>query len=187
MQLEKAIKSRKSVRRFSDKKPDWRKIVRAIDAARFSPMAGNYYSVRFVLVDNPEKIKTIATACQQDFVKDAQYVLVVVSETEKVKKLYNNGENFAQQQAGAAIENVWLALTSAGISTCWVETFVEDEIKRVIFLPEGYDIVAIFPLGMETKIKTNPKSRPDLETILFYNKYGNKKMLPETIVTNESN
>ena len=39
MQLKDEIQKRKSVREFSSKKPDWRKIIHAIDYARFAPMA----------------------------------------------------------------------------------------------------------------------------------------------------
>ena len=52
MELDKAIKSRKSVRKFTSKKPNWRDIVECIDAARYAPMAGNNYTLKFIVIDN---------------------------------------------------------------------------------------------------------------------------------------
>ncbi|HJX50715.1 MAG TPA: nitroreductase family protein, partial [Candidatus Nanoarchaeia archaeon] len=67
MELDKAIQGRKSVRHFADKKPDWRDVIECVEAARFAPMAGNAYSLRFIIVDDKEKIQKIAEAAQQPF------------------------------------------------------------------------------------------------------------------------
>ena len=58
MELDKAIKSRTSVRKFNSKKPNWRNIIECIDAARYAPMAGGNYTLKFILVDEPEKINS---------------------------------------------------------------------------------------------------------------------------------
>ena len=51
MEFRKLIEKRKSVRKFllGGEKPDWRKIIRAIDYARFIPAAGNEYNLKFIL------------------------------------------------------------------------------------------------------------------------------------------
>jgi len=41
MELDKAIKSRRSIRRYSAQKPDWRDIIECIDSMRYAPKAGN--------------------------------------------------------------------------------------------------------------------------------------------------
>ena len=48
MELDRVIKKRKSVKNFTNKKPDWRDIVDAIDSARFAPMAGNKFNLKFI-------------------------------------------------------------------------------------------------------------------------------------------
>ena len=65
MDLNKAIQKRHSARKFSDKKPDWRVIIECVEAARYAPMAGNNCTVKFILVDDEEKIKKISEAAQQ--------------------------------------------------------------------------------------------------------------------------
>jgi len=66
MDLDKAIKARHSVRRFKTKSADWRDIIKAIDAARLAPYAGNIPTLKFIIVTDEEKIKQLAVACQQD-------------------------------------------------------------------------------------------------------------------------
>ena len=187
MQLKDAIVSRKSVKRYMDKKPDWRKILRALDMARYSPAAGNNFVMRFILVDESKKIAQIATACQQEFVGTAKYLVVFVSDDSKLEKLYGErGKRYTSQQAGAAIQNFLLALTEEGISTNWVGHFYDDQVKRTLGIPEDSTIEAIFPLGLETRIKTNSKPKAPLENLIYFNKWKNKKMEPETRVTVES-
>ena len=79
MDLDKALKERHSVKKFNSKKPDWRDIIEAIDAARYAPMAGGNFSLKFIVVSEPEKISEIAQACQQNFVSEVSYVIVACS------------------------------------------------------------------------------------------------------------
>src|SRR3989344_4635040 len=102
MQLNNAIKERKSVRKFSSKKPDWRDIIECIDSARYAPSAGGYSTLKFIVVSDKEKILRISEACQQDFVSEVSYVIVVVSDSTKTKKSFGErGEIYVRQQAGA--------------------------------------------------------------------------------------
>jgi nitroreductase len=184
MQLKEAIQNRKSVKRYMDKKPDWRKIIRALDMARFAPAAGNNFTLRFILVENEKQIAEIATACQQEFVGTAKYLVVFVNDENKLGKLYGErGKRYSSQQAGAAIQNFLLALTEEGMVTNWVGHFYEDQVKRVLSIPSEEIVEAIFPIGLETKVKTHPKPKPALENLMYFSKWKNKKMEPEVRVS----
>ncbi len=187
MQIEDAIKKRKSIRRYSDKSPDWRKIIKAIDAARYAPMAGNIFSLRFILVQDKEKIVSLKQACQQDFVGKANYVVVVVSDTTHLVKSYGNrAEKYAKQQAGAAIENFLLELVSQGLATCWVGLFVDEQVKRVLEIPDNMDVEALFPIGIETKVKTREKDKLDLDRVLYFDTWKNKFMRKPFMLRHET-
>ncbi|MDH3353156.1 MAG: nitroreductase family protein [Nanoarchaeota archaeon] len=179
MQLKDAIKERKSVKRFDKKKPDWRKIIKAIDAARFAPAAGNQFVMRFILVSDGKIIKELSDASQQDFVGTAQYVVVAVSDDSGLVRNYEErGVRYCAQQAGAAIENFLLALTELKLATTWVGHFYDDQVRRALDIPEGLHIEAMFPIGIETKIKTAPQRKMKLEQVLYFDKWNNKKMVP---------
>ncbi|MEA3248172.1 MAG: nitroreductase family protein [Nanoarchaeota archaeon] len=186
MQLQDAIKKRKSVRRYFDKKPDWRKIIRAIDMARFAPSAGNQFALKFILISDEKKIAKLAGSAQQDFVGTAKYVVVAVSDDSKLVRSYGNrGVRYASQQAGAAIENFLLALTEQNLVTTWVGYFYDEQVKDALNIPEELSVEGIFPIGKETKIKTSERRKVDLENILYFDKWKNKKMTPHTKVSME--
>jgi nitroreductase len=180
MDLDKAIQNRHSVRKFKSKKPDWRIIIQCIDAARYAPMAGGNYSPKFILVDDLEKIKKIAEACQQDFVGTAQYVVVACSDPKRTINAYGKqGEIYSRQQAGAALQNFLLKIEESGLSTCWVGYFVESQIKRELKIPEEVNVEAVFPIGFEFEKPKTKKAKIDLDNILYFNKYDQKKMKVE--------
>lgn len=180
MELDKAIKSRTSVKKFNSKKPDWRTIIECIDAARFAPMAGGNYTLKFILVDNSETIKNIAEECQQDFIAKAHYVVVACSVPGITVNAYGKkqGEIYARQQAGAAIQNFLLKIFESGLSTCWVGLFVEEQIKKELKIPANAQVEAVFPIGFEYEKKRARKAKIDLDNILYFNSYGQKKMNP---------
>ena len=184
MEFKSLIKKRHSVRRYSTNKPDWRKIIKAIDAARYVPLAGNMMNCRFILISDERKIQQLAQASQQGFVKDAHYVVAVVSDDSKLTQSYDErGEKFARQQSGAAIQNFLLALTDLDLVTCWVGYFDEQSIKHTLKIPADHVVEAIFPIGKPTKIKTQEKRKTDLDNVLYFDTWKNKYMEPKSKLT----
>jgi nitroreductase len=177
MELDKAIQSRRSIRKFKDKKPDWRDIIECIDAARYAPMAGNNFTLKFILVDDKEKIKKIADAAQQPFISQAHYIVVVCSNPSRTLNSYGEkGKVFCRQQAGAAIQNFLLKIEEVGLSTCWVGYFVDSIVKKILKIKKDIDVEALFPIGYEFEKKRTRKMKIDLDNVLYFNSYGNKKM-----------
>jgi len=176
MELNKTIQSRKSIKKFKSKKPDWRDIIECIDSARYAPMAGKNFSLNFILIDDKEKIRKISEATQQSFVGTAHYIVVVCSNPSRTINAYEEkGEKFIRQQAGAGIQNFLLKIQEVGLATCWIGYFVEEIIKRELKIPKEVNVEALFPIGYEFE-KTKAKPKIDIDRILYFNKYGNKKM-----------
>jgi nitroreductase len=180
MKLMDAIQKRKSVKRFDKKKPDWKKIIRAIDAARFAPSAGNNFVTRFILVKDEKKIKELAAATQQSFVGSAAYVVVVVSdEADLIRDYKEKGKRYTAQQTGAAIENFLLALTEQKLVTTWIGHLYEDQVRRVLSIPDDLVIEAMFPIGLETKVPSKAMRKMKLDDILYFDKWKNRFMEPK--------
>ena len=183
MQLVDAIKTRRSVKNFTGKAPSWKKVIQAIDIARHVPMAGNMFSAKFILVEDRNIINKIAGATQQNFVSKAGSLIVVTSNREKVKKMFDaNEKGFAQQQAGAAIQNLLLALTEKGIDSCWVGFFDDEIVRESVHVPEGEEVEAVIAVGFAGKEKVSKKSKADLENLVFFEKYGTRKKEPPIMV-----
>lgn len=177
MELDKAIQNRHSVRKFSSKKPNWRTIIECIDAARYAPMAGNNYTLKFIMIDDEKKIEKIAEAAQQKHVGEVKYIVIACSNPSRSSNLYgDSAKNWTKQQAGAAIQNFLLKIEEEGLATCWVGYFDEVEIKKALKIPENVNIEAIFPIGYEYSKPRTRKAKIDLDRILYFNYFGNPKM-----------
>jgi len=177
MELDRTIQNRHCVRKFSNKKPNWRTIIECIDVARYAPMAGNNYTLKFIMIDDEEKIQQLAEAAQQPFINQAKFVVVACSNPSRTKNAYGErGEVFCRQQAGAAIQNFLLKIEEAGLATCWVGYFVEEQVKRILKIPAEWNVEALFPIGYEYEKPRTKKAKIDLDRILYFNYYDNKKM-----------
>ena len=176
MELDDAIKSRKSTRKFSHERPDWRDLIECIDSVRFAPMAGDNFSLKFILISDKKKIQKIAEACQQDFLAKVHYVIIVCSKPDRTINAYGKrGEIYNKQQAGAAIQNFLLKIEDKNLATCWVGHFVENQIKRELGISDDVSVEAVLPIGYAFE-KTKSSKRINLDNILYFEKYGNKKM-----------
>ena len=176
MKLRDAVEDRNDVRRFDSRKPDWRAVLRAIDFARFAPAAGNYFSARFILIEDEKVIGKLADSSQQSFISDAKMCVVVVSDNKGLVRAYGDrGDMYSRQHVGAAIENFLLGLEEEKLVTSWVWYFVDDQVRRILDIPENVKVEGIFPIGKRTKIAGKVKRSAKLDNILFFDKYGMKK------------
>lgn len=180
MDLDKAIQNRKSVKHYSEKSPNWRDILECIDSARYAPMAGNVYSMKFILVSEKETIQKIAEASQQDFISKAKYVVIACSDCKKTLNAYGErAEKFCRQQAGAAIENFLLSLENKGLQTCWVGYFVDYLVKEALKIPDDIEVEALFPIGLSSKKlgeTRKPARKIELDRIIYFDKWGKRRM-----------
>lgn len=178
MELDRAIHNRHSVRKFNGKKPDWRTIIECIDACRYAPMAGNNYVLKFIVIDDEEKIKKIAEASQQRHVGEVQYLVVVCSNPSRPMIEYGKeeGEKWTHQETGAAIENFLLKIQETGLATCWVGYFVEEHVRKILKIPREINIDAILPVGYEAEKPRVRKMKINIDRILYFNEFGNVHM-----------
>ena len=176
MELKRVIEKRHSVRKFMSKKPDWRKVVEAIDAANRAPSAGNIQTLKFILVQDENKIFELAEAAGQDFINTAHYVVVVCSNNVQTVRSYDErGDIYCKQQAGAAIENFLLRIVDLGLASCWVGAFFDDQVKRILQVPEDVSVEALLPVGFEVG-KGKSRKKLDLDNFLYFDVWKNKFM-----------
>ena len=187
MDVETAIKKRRSIRKYAlDKRGlpesiDEETMFEAIDLARYAPMAGNLYSLRFILVSNREKIKKIADAARQDFIQHAAYVLVVCSDENQTRRFYEErAERYLRQQAGAAIQNILLGLTARGLACVWIGHFYDEGIKEILKIPQDIFVEAIIPIAKPSPSLKLPERRMvDLKDVLYFEEWKGKAIKPK--------
>ena len=179
MDFDKLLKERHSVRKFKTiKKPNYREIINIVNSAQTCPLAGNIHSLRYVIVQDKDKIKELAVAAQQDFISEVEYVIVVCSDNKDLEaNYYERGEMYSRQQAGAAIQTMLLKITELSLASCWVGAFSDDTVRRILKIPEDIDIEAMLPIGYELE-KTKQPRKPALDDVMYFDKWENRLMKP---------
>ena len=180
MEINKAIQTRRSVRKFNSKKPGWRDVIECVDAMRYAPMAGNNFSLKIILITEKEKIEKLANYAQQSFISETKYVVVVCSNPKRTQNLFKEkAEIYLRQQAGAAIQNFLLKIHEKGLATCWIGHFMEDKVKNLLKIPDDLNVEAFFPIGYEYKKPLTRKAKIDLDSVIYFDLYKNKRMRKE--------
>jgi len=168
MDLINVLKLRRSVRHYSIKKVAFADISEICEAGMHAPMAGNIFTVKFIIVSEKEKIKLLAEACQQPFLTQAPYVIIVYSKLDQIELSYGErGKIYSRQQAGAAIENMLLRATELGLGSCWVGWFDENIVKRICNIPAKFKVEALLPIGKPIE-KPFPKKKPELNMVTSF-------------------
>lgn len=176
MKLGEAIQSRRSIKKFKDKRPNWRDVLEALDSTRYAPMAGDIFSLKFIYIDNEKTISDIAKWAGQDFISQAKCLVVFIRTPTKTKLSFKErAELYLPQQAGAAIQNFLLSLEEKGLSTCWIGHFDEEKIKHLLKIPKDKEIEAIFPIGYAKEKPSTRRARRDFYEMLYFNEWGNEQ------------
>lgn len=175
MKLTEAIEKRRCVRKFKNKDVDEKDILDILSCSLNAPCAGGLFSIKVVVVNDKDKRNKIADAClQQSFIAKAPYILVVCSDGSQTKKMYGKfAPGYLKQQAGAAIQNMFLRITDLKLSSCWIGSFDDNAIKRVLDIPADLEVEAILPVGYADE-KPGHRTLPLLNNILRLNSYKTK-------------
>jgi nitroreductase len=167
-----AIEIRHSVREFDARYDVSPAIVRRIlHAAIQAPSAGNRQPWYFVVVRRPEVRKQLAAAAfGQDFVAQAPVVIVICTDAQRSQERYGErgAELFCKQDTAAATEHILLAVTSLRMGGCWVGSFDETAVARVLQLLPNLQPVAMVPIGVPARPTQRVTTRRELSDVVTY-------------------
>ncbi len=177
------IKSRRSTRSYNKKEVDMDLILKVLEAGRYAPSAGNYQPWEFIVVRNPEIKKYLVEACyNQNWMLEAPVFIVVCTNARLAGAIY--GERglklYGVQGTAAAIENMLLMAESLGLASCWVGTFSEMAVGRLLECPEYVRPCAIITLGYSS-FKTNTPPRQKMQEFVHIEKFGNTLLMEKVI------
>lgn len=170
MDVFEAIKTRRSIRAFTQEAVSDKKIEMILDAARSAPSAGNIQPWIFIVVKNPNMKRRISEAAlNQFFIEEAPVVIVVCADQERSRMGYGSrGANlYCIQDTAAATQNILLAAHSLGLGACWVGAFDEEEVRRILRFPRGVRPVAIVPIGHPAEKPRGIPKRPLSEVVRY--------------------
>ena len=173
MKFEKALKGRRSVRKYKDKKLSKNALGSILDAARYAPSAGNLQNWRFIVVEDGDTKNKVASGCLgQKWMTKAGALVVVCSDDGDAKRLYKEKSDFyCRQNIGAAVENMLLKAYSIGIASCWVGAFSREELRKVLKIPENINRDAVLCFGISSE-KPEMSKRIELMDLVHFEEWG---------------
>ena len=172
MELFEAIEKRHSYRGAF--KPDpipEADLQRIAEAGVRAPSGCNKQTSHICIVNDPEKLRAFARLLPKSVVSTAQAVFVIVTDC---RPAYDD-VSFEEQDYGAAIENMLLAVTALGYATVWLDGAlrrdgIAETIAEIIGLKdrEHFTVSVILPVGVPEEIHAQHERLP-LEQRVYMN------------------
>jgi len=163
MEVFEAIKKRYSVRSYLAKSVPEEKLNEILEAARLAPSAHNSQDWKFIVVKDVKKREEVADAAGQSFLAEAPIIIAAVGLDPE--HILSSGVPAYAVDLAIAMEHVALEAAEEGLGTCWIGAFDQEEVKKVLNIPEGCKVVALMPLGYPAD-KPGPKIRKKLNEII---------------------
>jgi len=171
MTVMEAIKIRRSVRRYQNKPIEPEKLAQVLEAARLAPSARNLQEWRFVIVRDPDTRRQLMHAAKgQKFVEEAPVVIACCGETNNNYTM-SCGQLAYPIDIAIAIDHMTLVAVELGLGTCWIGAFWEDDVKRILDIPDEIRVVELLTLGYPED-EPRKKHRRPLSEIVMYEKWG---------------
>jgi nitroreductase len=140
MDVAEAIRSRRSIRAFTDAGVSREQVAELLGAGKSAPSAGNLQARDFFVISSQGVKDSLA----------------------RIEPYGARGrELYCLQDAAAAVQNMLLAAHSMGLACCWVGAFDESQVHEILKLPGHLRPVAIVPVGHPAERGRGPPKRSD--------------------------
>lgn len=149
MDIIEAIKGRRTIRKFSKEKLSTSLIEEIIDSARYAPSASNVQPLKYIIVNDEQKVSDI---CNN--IKWARYIkegygneeskpvafIIVLVDTDIRESGY-------EIDIGASVQNILLSAYSKGVGSCWMGAINRTAIRKILGIPYKYLLSTVVALG----------------------------------------
>jgi nitroreductase len=169
MDVMEAIKQRRSIRKYRDRPVEDEKLKRILEAGRLAPSAANRQEWRYIIVRDKETRQNLMKAAKgQPFVGEAPIVIAACAETDN--HVMTCGQLCYPIDLAISIDHMTLKAVDEGLGTCWIGAFYEDEVKKILGVPEDVHVVELLTLGYPADIPP-PRPRLTMSEIVHYEKW----------------
>ena len=160
------MRSRRSVRQYTDEKISDEQIKKILSAALLAPSGHSKYPCEFIVVKNSETLEKLSH-CRVGVAKmltQAAAAVVVIADAEKSDTIV--------EDSSVAMMNMELMATSLGIGNCWIQVRARDAennlpaeeyLREILKFPANFKCQSILSLGIAAK---QPRAR-ELEKLNF--------------------
>lgn len=144
----KAIRDRRTIRRFKPDPVDEKRLQMILEAGRWAPSFSNLQPWRFIVVRDLGLKIALDKAARESVLHlgiNEAPVVILVCVDRRIDPLH------AIEAGAAATQNMTLAAHSLGLGTGWIGiwgTETETSIQKLLKLPETVRVVSLVPVGI---------------------------------------
>lgn len=173
------LKTRRSVRRYTDELISHETFEEIIEVARMAPTWKNTQTLRYILVQDEDLIAKITEDCLLGFEHNAKTLskcrnLVILTQINGICGYEKDGSFSTSKEtgwemfdAGIAAQTFCLAAHTKGIGSCIMGVFDDQKVGGLLGLPEGQTVAALIPIGVP-KFAPDPTPRKDVGELVSY-------------------
>lgn len=178
------VRTRQSVREYLNKSVEREKIERCLEAARLAPSANNSQPWRFIVIDDPKLREAAARETFSQFLSfnnfslQAPVLILLISERPSFFSRIGGAikdKQFNLIDIGIAAEHFCLQATEEELGTCILGWFNENEVKKLLNIPQSKRVELIITMGYPSSNEICPKEREEMNQIRSYNSYRLQK------------
>ncbi len=153
MEFYEVLETRRSVRHYKEDLIAQDVIERVMLAAGMAPSGSNRQNWKYIVVTDATFQQKIQRICHnQKFISEAPLTVIVCGKD--MSDVYNRGGYMKEMgmivDASITFTHFIMAARAEGLGTCWIGLFDNAELKELLNIPEGWDVVALSPLGYPT-------------------------------------
>lgn len=168
-------------RRLSARDIEQEKITIVLDAARMAPSARNMQPWRFIVVKGKKNVETVVTRAFEELnqvVREAPVLIIACANPSD--DVIRDEKEYYLFDVGLAVENMLLAATDLSLVTHPMVGVDEDELKRVLHIPDEVRFVVATPLAYPAAVsyeeaaqeRLGQRNRKSLKEVIYSNVWG---------------
>ncbi len=173
MEFYDVIRTRRSIRSYKPDPIPEDVLRRVLEAARIAPSGSNRQPWKFIVVRDEEVKRRLVEACHnQSFIAEAPVVIVACGYNIHYNRGGYMGDMSMLVDVAIAFTHLILAARAEGLGTCWIGSFDNEAVKRILNIPDDVNVVALTPLGYpKGEGFSEPGSRKSLEEIVSMDRF----------------
>ena len=165
------IKTRRSIRKFTDRAVEASVIAEVVNVAAYAPSWKNSQTTRYIAVLDKDLKNKLANECMMGFEYNvgtangapAMMVITTVNNRSGYERdgsaTTSKGTHWQSFDAGIATQTFCLAAHEAGLATVIMGIFDESKVAEVIGIPEGQSVSALVAIGYADDEPQAPKRK----------------------------
>jgi nitroreductase len=164
MPLIDVVLDRRSIRHYEQKEISKDILDKILEAGRQAPSAANKQPWHFIVLTDPEIKKKLSGGLFNRFIKDAPVTIVGCAHKDLI------AGKWSIVSTTIALQNMVVAAWAMGVGSCWIGDFNEEKAKKLLNIPESWNVIALISFGYPAE-RPRPGKKKSLEEIVSFNKF----------------